>query len=108
MASLDGTDRMAVVKGRAVGLVRVDDCGAGYEYGVEWVVCVFDPISWSRKEDGSVDSCDAVDSLNDVLDCQIRNAACWVADNQARNEVSDLPLEFDELQKEGMGPLAGC
>lgn len=31
-----------------------------------------------------------------------------VADNQARNEVSDLPLDFDELQKEGMGPLAGC
>jgi hypothetical protein len=25
--------------------------GAGSEYGVEWVVCVFDPMSWSRKED---------------------------------------------------------
>lgn len=50
--------------------------GAGSEYGVEWVVCVFDPMSWSRKT-GPVDSCDAVDSLNDALDCQIRNAARW-------------------------------
>lgn len=108
MASLQGTLRVVLVKGRAGGSVRVRGCGAECEYGVEWVVCVFDPISWSRKEDRPVDSCDAVDSLNDALDCDIRNAARWVADNQARNEVSDLPLDFDELQKEGMGPLAGC
>jgi hypothetical protein len=25
--------------------------GAGSEYGVEWVVCALDPMSWSRKED---------------------------------------------------------
>jgi hypothetical protein len=57
---------------------------------------------------GPVDSCDAVDSLSDALDCQIRNAARWVADNEARNEVSDLPLDFEELQKEGMELLAVC
>ena len=48
----------------------------------------------------------AVDSLNDALDYQIRNAARWVADDEARNEVSDLPLDFDGLQKERTGPLA--
>lgn len=42
---------MAVVNGRAGGSVRVNGCDAGCGYGVEWVVCVFAPMSWSRKED---------------------------------------------------------
>lgn len=56
------------------------------------------------RKTGPVDrcGCDAVDSLSDALDCQFRNAARWVADSEARNEVSDLPLDFDRLQKEGM------
>ncbi len=31
--------------------MRAYDYGAGCGYGVEWVVCVFDPMSWSLKED---------------------------------------------------------
>lgn len=60
------------------------------------------------RKTGPVDSFDAVDSLNDALDCQIRNAARWAADSEARNEVSDLPLDLEGLQKEGMELLAGC
>ncbi len=60
------------------------------------------------RKTGPVGSRDAVDSLNDALDCLMRNAVRWVADIEARNEVSDLPLDFNALQKEGMRLLGIC
>lgn len=102
-ASRSGTVRMLEVDGRALGRWTTTVMGTGMGLFVSW-----GRYRGVASKTGPVGSCDAVDSVNDALDCQIRNAARWGGRWRARNEVSDVPLDVDGLQKEGMGLLAAC